>query len=78
MAGLGWSELRVNGQKVNDRVLDPPQSDYSKRILYSTDAIESFLRPGKNTIGVICGNGWYGTVRLLLQMNLNFKTGQKC
>lgn len=75
MAGLGWSELHVNGQRVNDRVLDPPNSNYSKRILYSTDRVEEFLRPGNNTIGVICGAGWYGTVRLLLQMNLQFEDG---
>lgn len=75
MVGLGWSELRVNGQKVNDRVLDPPQSNYSKRVLYSTDAVEGFLRLGSNTIGVTCGNGWYGTVRLLLQMNISFEDG---
>jgi alpha-L-rhamnosidase len=75
MAGLGWSELRVNGERVNDRVLDPPQTNYSKRILYSTDAVENFLRPGSNTIGVICANGWYGTVRLLLQMHITFEDG---
>jgi alpha-L-rhamnosidase len=75
MAGLGWSELRVNGQRVNDRVLDPPQSDYSKRILYSTDAVEDFLRPGNNTLGVTCGNGWFGTVRLLVQMHIDFEDG---
>jgi len=76
MIGLGWSELRVNGQRVNDRVLDPPQSDYAKRLLYSTDAVEDFLRPGNNTIGVICGNGWYGAARLLLQMNIEFEDGR--
>lgn len=75
MVGLGWSELHVNGQKANDRVLDPPQSTYAKRVLYSTDAVEAYLKPGKNTIGVICGNGWYGTPRLLLQMNIDFEDG---
>ncbi len=75
MAGLGWSELRVNGQRVNDRALDPPQTNYGKRILYSTDAVEGFLRPGNNTIGVTCGNGWYGTIRFLLQMNIVFEDG---
>lgn len=77
MAGLGWSELRVNGQRPNDRVLDPPQTNYSKRVLYSTDAVESYLRPGRNTVGVICGNGWYGTPRLLLQLNLEYQDGTR-
>ena len=75
MAGLGWSELYINGQRANDRVLDPAQTDYSKRILYTSDAVEGFLRPGKNTIGVTAGNGWYGTVRLLLQMEIEYRDG---
>lgn len=75
MVGLGWSELSVNGLKVNDRVLDPPQSNYSKRVLYSTDAIEDFLQAGQNTIGVVCGSGWYGAIRLLLQLNLTYTDG---
>lgn len=75
MCGLGWSELHINGQRVNDRVLDPPQSNYTKRLLYSTDVVEAFLRPGKNVIGVICGNGWFGTVRLLFQMHIDYMDG---
>ena len=75
MAGLGWSELRVNGQRANERVLDPPQSVYSKRVYYSTDAVEDFLRQGNNTLGVICGNGWVGTPRLLLQMVIEYQDG---
>ncbi|RPJ37112.1 MAG: hypothetical protein EHM21_18420, partial [Chloroflexi bacterium] len=75
MVGLGWSELWLNGQRVNDRVLDPPQSNYTRRVLYSTDAVEDKLRPGDNTIGVVCGNGWYGTARLLLQMNVEYQDG---
>ncbi len=75
MAGLGWSELRINGQRVNDRVLDPPQSNYSKRVLYTTDVVEDFLRQGNNTLGVICGNGWYGTPRLLLQLIIEYQDG---
>ena len=75
MAGLGYAELRVNGRKANDRVLDPPQTDYSKRVLYSTDAVETLLRAGNNTIGVICGSGWFGSARLLLQMHVDYADG---
>lgn len=77
MAGLGYSELRVNGRKANQRVLDPPQTDYSKRVLYSTDGVEMLLREGNNTIGVICGNGWFGSVRLLLQMHIDYTDGTR-
>jgi len=76
MAGLGWSELRINGQRVNDRVLDPAQTDYARRILYTTDAVENHLHPGNNTIGVILGNGWLGGTRLLLQLYLEMPDGK--
>jgi alpha-L-rhamnosidase len=75
MAGLGWSELYINGQRANNRVMDPAQSDYSRRILYTTDAVEGLLHEGKNAIGVVVGNGWYGTVRLLLQLEIEFADG---
>lgn len=77
MAGLGYAELRVNGHKANERVLDPPQTDYSKRVLYSTDAVETLLRRGNNTLGVICGNGWFGSARLLLQMHIDYTDGSR-
>ena len=77
MAGLGWSELYVNGQRANRRVLDPAQTDYSRRVLYTVDAVEGLLRPGSNALGVVAGNGWYGTVRLLLQLEIEFADGSR-
>ena len=67
VSGLGYYELRLNGQKVGDHVLDPGFTDYSKRVLYATYDVASQLQPGKNTIGVIVGNGWYGLPKVLLQ-----------
>jgi alpha-L-rhamnosidase len=34
VSGLGYYELRLNGRRVGDRVLDPGWTDYSKRVLY--------------------------------------------
>ncbi len=36
VSGLGYYELRLNGQRVGDHVLDPGWTAYSKRVLYST------------------------------------------
>lgn len=77
MAGLGWSELWINGQRANDRVLDPPQSDPSKRVFYTTDAVEGFLRSGENVLGVHAGSGWFGAVRVILQMEIDFVDGSR-
>jgi alpha-L-rhamnosidase len=75
VCGLGWHELSVNGQKVGDRVLEPAQTDFSKRVLYTTYDIEETLRLGMNLIGVTVGNGWYGTPKLLAQLEIQYQDG---
>ena len=59
ISGLGFYELYLNGRKVGDRVLDPAVSDYLKHVRFVTLDITDYLRPGRNTVGVILGNGWY-------------------
>ena len=59
VTGLGYYELRLNGQKIGDKVLDPGWTDYDKRILYSTYDITKDLNKGKNAVGIMLGNGRY-------------------
>lgn len=59
VTGLGYYELRLNGQKIGDKVLDPGWTDYNKRILYSTQDITENLNEGKNAVGIMLGNGRY-------------------
>ena len=75
VSGLGYYELRLNGFKVGDHVLDPGVTDYAKRILYSTYDVTSKLERESNTIGVIVGNGWYGVPRLILQCEITYADG---
>lgn len=88
ISGLGFYELYINGKKVGDHVLDPALTDYRKRVLYVIYDIKDVLREGRNTIGVMLGNGWYSdssvfgiqpkfgdSPRLLLQMNIEFADG---
>ncbi len=91
ISGLGYYELYINGKKVGDHVLDPALTDYHKRVLYVTYDVTDMLREGRNTIGVMLGNGWYSekifdeifdkirpfgdSPRLLLQMNIEFTDG---
>lgn len=56
---LGYYELYVNGRKVDDHVLSPAVTDYSKRTLYVTHEIADYLTPGKNVIALWLGRGWY-------------------
>lgn len=72
VAGLGYYELHINGVRVGDHVLDPGWTTFSKRVLYSTYDVGTLLKPGRNTVGVIVGNGWYGMPKLLLQIEITY------
>lgn len=59
ICGLGQFELRVNGNKVGDDVLEPGWTNYRKTCLYLTRDVTSLILPGDNVIGVMLGNGMY-------------------
>ncbi len=77
IAGLGYYEFHLNGKKVGDDVLDPGFTAYTERVLYSTYDVGAFLQPGSNAMGVILGNGWYGSPKLLLQLEVTYADGSK-
>jgi len=89
LSGLGCSELFFNGAAVDpDRMLDPAQTDYNVRALYSAFDVTSLLKTD-NCIGVMLGDGWYnqgkvwdkgmayGTPILRCQMNVEYTNGKK-
>ncbi len=73
VSGLGYYELHLNGQRVGDHVLDPGWTTYSKRVLYSTYDVTKLLQPGRNTLGVMLGNGWFNPLPLRLWGHLNLR-----
>jgi len=76
VTGLGYYELYLNGQKVGDRVLDPPYTNFHRRIYYSTYDVTALLRRGDNCVGALLGNGWWSKPPcLLLQMHILFADG---
>jgi len=78
VSGLGYYELRINGDKVGEVVLDPGWTDYKKRVLYSTYDVGKYLKKGKNAVGIMLGNGrhieayGYGPPKVILQLNIEF------
>ncbi len=60
ICGLGYYELYINGEKTGDHVLDPAPSNYDKHAYYVSYDISQQLKSGKNAIGIIVGNGFYG------------------
>ena len=60
ICGLGYYEWYINGKKVGDHVLDPAPSNYDKQAYYVNYDVTSALKSGKNAIGIVLGNGFYG------------------
>jgi len=91
ICGLGYYELKFNGKKVGDRVLDPVFTRYDKRVLYATYDVTGQLNRAENTIEVALGNGFYNPhakdvwyfekspwrdrPRLLMQLRLEYADG---
>ena len=90
ICGLGFYELSVNGTKCGEHLLTPNRSDFTKKVYYHTYDITESLEKGKNTVGIILGNGWYnqkdkvnvkllwyGYPRLMFQIELYYKDGTR-
>ncbi|PMP97063.1 MAG: hypothetical protein C0168_00140, partial [Candidatus Aminicenantes bacterium] len=75
ISGLGYYELRINGRKVGDHVLDPGWTTFSKRVLYVTYDVTRALRPGRNAIGVMLGHGKYNDRALMFQLYVEGEDG---
>lgn len=76
IAGLGYYELRINGRKVGDRVLDPAWTTYDKRVLYSVYDITERLRQGPDAVAVTLGEGWFKSRALRIEIRAELEGGQ--
>jgi alpha-L-rhamnosidase len=82
VCGLGYHELRLNGQKIGNQVLEPAQTDYSKIALYSTHDITDRIS-AENALGIIVGNGrhiknfGYGHPKLIVQIELEYENFER-
>jgi alpha-L-rhamnosidase len=77
VAGLGYYELRINGRKVGDRVLDSPYTAYDKRVLYSTYDVTGLVHAGANAVGVMLGEGWFQSRAAIVQIEVEMEGGRR-
>lgn len=89
ICGLGHFELRLNGAKAGEDLLEPGWTHYGKRCLYVTHDVTAMLRAGENAVGVMLGNGMYnvaggryakfkgsfGPPKLILQLDVEAAVG---
>ncbi|MGD0296957.1 MAG: glycoside hydrolase family 78 protein [Bryobacteraceae bacterium] len=88
---LGSYCLFLNGARLGKDILTPDWTDYRKRVLYQTYDITKSLALGTNAIGVILGDGWYGSglgwnglrfnfgpppLRFIAQVEIEYADGQ--
>jgi alpha-L-rhamnosidase len=59
VTSLGDHELRINGRRVGDHLLDPGWTSYRNRLLVVTHDVTDLLAEGDNVLAGVLGDGWY-------------------
>ena len=92
VCGLGLGCFYINGVSITEDVMLTPISRYDARVYYNIYEVKNFLKPGKNVIGAILGNGWYFVTyhrwdyyipdwlhhpKLLLRLGVEYADGKK-
>lgn len=88
VTALGAYEVRLNGRRVGNALLTPEPSQYSERVQYRVFDVKDGLWHGRNALGLIVGDGWYGSAegrfewgppprRVLAQLELVFDSGTR-
>jgi hypothetical protein len=57
---LGAFYLYLNGKRVSDNVMDPPQTSYSRRVAYVSYDVTDMMQAGTNVMGAVLGNVKWG------------------
>ena len=91
ISGLGFYELRINGQLPDDSVMNPCNTQYTQTIPYCTYDVTSLVQQGANAIGVELGNNFYNETdgvwnwpqsawrddpKLRMELVINYKNGE--
>ena len=90
VCGLGFFEMSVNGQRTDDSVLNPFNTQYDQASLYCAYDVTSLLKQGGNALGVELGNSYYNEIggvwnwstaswrdnpKLLMQLEIRYADG---
>jgi alpha-L-rhamnosidase len=90
-SAMGLYEFHLNGARVGDQYFTPGWTAYDFRYQYQTFDVTPRIKPGKNCLGAILGDGWfrgnigfrhqrnaYGKkVALLAQLVITYKDGKQ-
>ena len=72
--GLGYHQLFLNGKPLQDAVLDPIHSDYTKSCYYTMlPEVACHLQKGDNSLCIVLGEGWRRNEELLQRRGKNLQ-----
>jgi alpha-L-rhamnosidase len=77
VSGLGSCRLWINGQAVHDRILDPAETDFNRRVLYTAFDVTGLLKPGKNALCAEVSEGWFGNDMTYSEPNTQYRYGDR-
>ena len=73
ITAAGYYKASVNTFELENNILDPAWTDYSKRIYYKEYDITQQLTQGMNCLGVTLGNGFYNPLPLKMWGRINLR-----
>ncbi|WP_168207418.1 alpha-L-rhamnosidase [Microlunatus elymi] len=59
VCGLGLQDVRIDDLPINDHRLDPPFTDFDRRVLYVSTDVTALLTPGTHRISITLGRGFF-------------------
>jgi alpha-L-rhamnosidase len=82
ISGVGYYEAYLNGNKISNDLLQPGFTTWKKQVFYSVYDISAMVKKGKNTAGIMLGNGWWDPLPLKLfgrfELRKHQQTGRPC
>ena len=73
ITAAGYYKAFVNNSELENNILDPTWTDYSKRIYFNEYDISSQLTEGNNCLGVVLGNGFFNPLPLKMWGRINLR-----
>ena len=73
ITAAGYYKSTINTFELENNILDPAWTDYSKRIYYKEYDITELLTEGMNCLGVSLGNGFYNPLPLKMWGKINLR-----
>jgi alpha-L-rhamnosidase len=64
ICSAGYHTAELNNRPADYRVLEPAQTDFEQRAIYSSYRVTQLLKPGRNYLRISIGNGWYNQDRV--------------